>query len=982
MSRRGLLPRLLLATSVGLACLLVASWWLGPRWLGKLAADRIEAEASTRGVPIRVDGVRVGVRTTTIEALCVDALPPANGELACLEGVSVSLDVLATLRGAREVGPVRVTTVRVDASSERGSLTELQASVEAMVAAVRGDRGRDDAEGSGDEAPAPRMARRGRPEIPSIAIDEATVATAGQGLPLERATMRAFALDPAAEEWTLRAVLVPGAIDAATLQALGVQVPAEWTVDARWPVVGRPTAEVRFDTPLQAAIPVAPGWTASLTGLRVGGMDQAAVLGVSLAHSSEDAPAFRADQVEVELREFTTRLEDLYIARLALVGADIQLALDGDGRLVLPDAPQAEAPVEAPVEAQAEPEELAELTEPAAAPAPGLWTDRRWWERLPQAIELNDAALTLQVPDAEGGVTAFTVSDLNVSYAIRALNTQLDAQIRASLAVGEQSAGSFEISAAWDWAHKNLELDLGLDAVELGMLRPMLTHVAPWLSLEGQLDLNARFRQRTDRTIPDFSGSMTLEGLELQLHRMRDGARVPVFASELSIPTVQYTWSARQDPADEERRLVWQDGALRVGRATAAFTPTLYRLELHRRRIVEAIDIAWEIPSQPAQTWFDTVPDALLGPLAGASMEGAFSWQFGFPIRWVADEDGVRRLDLDEPFVDALDTSTLRLVSLPEPVDVRRLNEAFSFVFRGPDDTILRSMSVPPPRTSAPEGVAAPTDPAPSPTTGGWVRLEQIAYPLIAAQLYREDGRFFMNSGVNWYQIRLVLEQAAQDGWPERGASTISMQLIKNVFLTHERSIERKLQELFLTYWMTRLVPKERVLEVYLNVIEWGPGINGILEAAEYYFGLHPSELNLPQSVWLASITPAPRRRAAQREMGSPPDWQMRWVHDLMRGMHDRGWITETELAKGLQTPIVFAGDGTTPRTSALPAASPAAVLNEPELDQEGWLDAAVQHPSAAVSAETGDAPVGLRERPDPAARTRALIERQRPLRP
>lgn len=991
MSRRGLLSRLLLATLIGGVGVLVLGSWLGPKWVGTMAIERLEREAAERGIPLRAEGLRVGLSETRVDQMCVDALPPANGALLCARDIEVAVDLVAALRGNPEVRSVHVGSVVLDASAERGSLAELRASVQALRAAAQATHaGEGSGEGDDTGTPPPRASarRQSRPELPALAVDEVTISVAGQALPLEGVALRAVSLQTAPELWTLDAVLHPTGVSAALVEAFEAEVPAAWTIAASWPEIGRPNATLMFDTPLQAAVPGASGWSASLDGVRVAAMEQAALYGVRLAHASPSSPSFSADRVEIELREFTTALDELYIARLAAVGADLQLAIAADGRLVLPGI-AASAGDGVPTEdaAPADDEQAAaDATTDTTAPE-GLWADRRWWERLPQAIELEDAALTLRVAREDGTEATFGVSNLSVTYAIRALNTQLDTQLRANLTADERPAGAIDLSAAWDWAHKSLELDLRLDAIALGAFAPLLDRFAPWLSLDGQLNLNTRFRQRTDRTIPDFSGSVSLAGLEVQLYRARDTERVPVFASALTLPELSYTWAARQAQDDDEKRLVWQQGDVQVGAATARFTPTLYRLELHRRRIVEAVDIAWEIPRQPAQQWFNVIPDTLLGPLYGTQMDGAFSWQFAFPIRWVADDDGVRLLDLDEPTVDVLNTDDVRLIALPEPVDVRRLNDAFSFVFRGPDDTVLRTINVPPPRAGLDE---APDDAREDAAQNGtasdaaraWVRLEQIAYPLLAAQLYREDGRFFTNSGVNWYQIRLVLEQAARDGWPERGASTISMQLIKNVFLTHERSVERKLQELFLTYWMTRLVPKERILEVYLNVIEWGPGINGIGEAAQHYFGVSPSELNLPQSVWLASITPAPRRRAAQRAMGSPPDWQMRWVHDLMRGMQDRGWITETELAKGLQTPIVFAGADAT-ATERTPATTNAPAPNAPNDADEPWTEAAASpRDTDDAAAGTGDAPVGLRERPDPAARTRALIERQRPLRP
>ena len=90
------------------------------------------------------------------------------------------------------------------------------------------------------------------------------------------------------------------------------------------------------------------------------------------------------------------------------------------------------------------------------------------------------------------------------------------------------------------------------------------------------------------------------------------------------------------------------------------------------------------------------------------------------------------------------------------------------------------------------------------------------------------------------------------------------------------------------------------------NQSKWGPGINGVVEAADYYFGKHPAELSLGESVWLSSIVPAPRRRGRQRSQGEPADWSMRHCGQIMEGMANRDWITARELTRGLEAPVRF----------------------------------------------------------------------------
>lgn len=975
MSRRGCLPRLLVAALAFLVVALAIVWIAGPTLAGRAAEQRVRAELADRDLPVRVEGIDVGRGSTNVQRVCIDALPPANGTLACLEGIEVFVDVVAAVRGDVEVERITVASAFVDGRSERGTLDQLRASVEALAERARGRRVR---EGSGDDRPdRPRRARR---RLPDVEVERIDLRLAGQGLPLDGAIIESarIAADDAARSATF--ALVPRALDLSVVGA--TTLPERWMVELHQPRVGAPRASIGFETPVGIEPLGEGGPVVGLTGVTAAMPATARLTGLRVDLPGREAPLLETEFVEVELRELTTSLEDLYVARLELARPRAVIPMTSSGALDLDairparSAPDAAASDEGSGAAEGSGPPAAAPAD--AAPPDALWAERRWWEKLPQTIEVTEGDLTLDIEN----IGRIGLRGASVEYAIRAINTQLDVDLDATLVANDEPIGAVDLAGAWDWAHRNLELDATLSDIDLGTLSAYARPWLAWQDVRGSMTLATRFRQRTDRTIPDFSGTLSVDDLAIQLWRGPEDARRGVFAEPVRFAPIRYTWQARQDRDDEERRLIWQQGDLQIGDVQLAFTPTLYRLELHRRRVVQGIDIAWSIPRQPVQPLFEAIPATLLGETAGARMTGEFGWDFGFPIRWVEDEDGERRFDLDEPFVDDMDDRDVRLVSLPDAVDIRRLSGPFEFVFRGPDDSIQRELRVPPPLE--PDANADDLDEPEN--LRDWVRLEDIAYPLIAAQLYREDGRFFTNSGINWYQVRLVLEEAARTGWPDRGASTIPMQLVKNVFLTHERTVERKLQELFLTYWMTRLVPKDRVLEVYLNVIEWGPDVNGILEASEYYFDKLPSELNLPESVWLSAITPAPRRRAPQREMGTPPDWQMRWVHDLMRGMHDRGWITDVELEKGLSTPIAFA-DGS--RRS--PATTPRTVT-APDRMQPAWLDA--DQPATPESdGPTTDLTLGAAPsaddtapdaatRPDPAARTRALIDSQRPLRP
>lgn len=146
-----------------------------------------------------------------------------------------------------------------------------------------------------------------------------------------------------------------------------------------------------------------------------------------------------------------------------------------------------------------------------------------------------------------------------------------------------------------------------------------------------------------------------------------------------------------------------------------------------------------------------------------------------------------------------------------------------------------------------------------------FVPLSRISPQLQHAVIAAEDGRFYQHYGIDWQQVELVLEEAAESGEAPRGASTITQQLVKNLFFTTHRNPVRKVLEYTLAPMASVILGKRRVLELYLNVVEWGPGVWGAEAAAQYHYRTRASALNRDQATRLAACLPAPRRRRPAR---------------------------------------------------------------------------------------------------------------------
>jgi len=141
-----------------------------------------------------------------------------------------------------------------------------------------------------------------------------------------------------------------------------------------------------------------------------------------------------------------------------------------------------------------------------------------------------------------------------------------------------------------------------------------------------------------------------------------------------------------------------------------------------------------------------------------------------------------------------------------------------------------------------------------------WVPYARISLHLKRAVVVAEDAKFLDHEGFDWEAIQDAFAKNQRQGKVVAGASTISQQLAKNLFLSGERTWLRKGQEAIITWMLEQTMSKRRILELYLNVAEWGDGVFGAEAAARYHFGVPASALNAEQGAWLAAILPSPRK--------------------------------------------------------------------------------------------------------------------------
>ncbi len=288
-----------------------------------------------------------------------------------------------------------------------------------------------------------------------------------------------------------------------------------------------------------------------------------------------------------------------------------------------------------------------------------------------------------------------------------------------------------------------------------------------------------------------------------------------------------------------------------------------------------------DIPKMKAQDFIVSLPDGLFTHFQGMQATGNFDYKLDFKF----NQNKPNTLVFDSK----LNKEDLRITKYGE-ADLNKLNG--EFVYRAIIQNVLQRPIL--------VGNANPN----------YTPLDQISPYLRKCVLTTEDPSFFSHRGfINEAFKQSILKNIRTKKF-SRGASTISMQLIKNVFLTREKTLSRKLEEILLVYILenNRIVSKERMLEVYFNIIEWGPNVYGIGEASHFYFQKSPSSLNVDECLYLATIIPKPRKFMYQfNDQGNLKDYAIKNQTFLKNLMFRRGLLIPEDTIG--QLPVYISGN-------------------------------------------------------------------------
>lgn len=283
-----------------------------------------------------------------------------------------------------------------------------------------------------------------------------------------------------------------------------------------------------------------------------------------------------------------------------------------------------------------------------------------------------------------------------------------------------------------------------------------------------------------------------------------------------------------------------------------------------------------ELPLTACQSMLDSVPRGLVSKLHGMRMAGSF----GLKGKVAFDT-----AHLDRGFSAGWDlANTCRIVEAPAEINVDRFQKPFRHTAYDPE--------------------GHPVELETGPGTPDWTELRGISKFMEVAVLTTEDGGFHRHHGFDQEAIKNSIRENLRKRKFVRGASTISMQLAKNLYLDRGKNLARKLQEAILTMYLEQDLTKEQILELYLNVIEFGPMIYGIGPAARHYFNTTAADLSLAQALYIASIMPNPKVQHFAPDGALTPAWTS-YLRKLMKVAHGRHNLTDEELEEGLRETIV-----------------------------------------------------------------------------
>jgi hypothetical protein len=304
-------------------------------------------------------------------------------------------------------------------------------------------------------------------------------------------------------------------------------------------------------------------------------------------------------------------------------------------------------------------------------------------------------------------------------------------------------------------------------------------------------------------------------------------------------------------------------------------------IELHKTKFILSTDktdgeinFVLYMNKTPCQDIIDSIPQGMKSTIDGMESKGEMSWELHGSTREKA-----------YPSIELKLNNTCKIIKAPDALLVAKLRKPFKRVVFDKDKNPIEVMS--------------------GPKTDGWTPVGLTSQFVPMAFRTMEDPSFLAHHGFDIQAIENSIKENIKYKKFLRGASTITMQLSKNLWLNRDKTLSRKIQEAFLTMYLEQSLTKDEILELYMNVVEFGPNIYGIGKASKYYFNKFPTDLTLGQSLFLASVLPNPKAGFFDANGNLSPR-KAEHLKVTMKAMMERKLISQDEYNDGVKEVLKF----------------------------------------------------------------------------
>ncbi len=463
------------------------------------------------------------------------------------------------------------------------------------------------------------------------------------------------------------------------------------------------------------------------------------------------------------------------------------------------------------------------------------------------ALRAAVTGLVVEAVDAEQRVASL-LGGMSVDAAVDLLP---DAQGKRPLEVRLQLPGGGELRGTGLVDDAGVELKLTVADLPLSAAHPAVSGQA-----SGGIDVHL---SRRDRTLK-VDGSWRLREVRIDHGAIAEG---PIGPFDVDLRGV-VEGAVPPDGPPTALHAQLRDARVMLGRVAMDL-----EAELDNRGAEPKVRLAVDVPRVDATTLVEALPEGLLPQLEPIIARGSFGAKGEVAIDWA---------DLKKTKLDAsVDLRKLELAVSPT-IDFEALRSVFRTRFEvpeGEDGIVIQT------RTTGPE-------------TNDWTPLEGMPALLPAAVIAQEDGGFRRHPGVSMLHLRGSLVRNLERGRFARGGSTLTMQLARNLFLNRRKTLSRKLQELVLTWMLEQRFSKDELLELYLNIVEFGDDIYGIREAADHYFEKAPISLTPVEVAFIVRLLPAPRRFGKQFDDRKLKPHYVKWIDRLLSRLVDKGHLSQS----------------------------------------------------------------------------------------